>query len=251
MKDSKTLLLDYLASIGDPERAAALFAKDAVFELPFLRSLGVEPRYTGRGEITAAAASVAQSLPQLCVRAEGYPRPHRYAGERRTRSTWRTRARPRPDARSTTCSPGTWSPEAVRSSCCAKASIRWRWRRHNCRMESPISDRPATKCIRFSESKEVTPMNAQKIYLLAESTVLPGFWKKCGPFSRRLLPRHCGSQAVRPCSRPHDRMIHTSWCSSRSSPLRQRMSGTSNRTIQSGCLHRWKEKWPAHPPSPD
>jgi ketosteroid isomerase-like protein len=53
MKDSKALLLDYLASIGDPERAAALFAKDAVFEIPFLRSLGVEPRYTGRGEITA------------------------------------------------------------------------------------------------------------------------------------------------------------------------------------------------------
>jgi hypothetical protein len=48
MKDSKTLLLDYLASIRDAERAASLFAADGVFELPFLRSLGVEPRYTGR-----------------------------------------------------------------------------------------------------------------------------------------------------------------------------------------------------------
>ena len=48
MKDSKTLLLDYLASIRDAERAASLFADDGVFELPFLRSLGVEPRYTGR-----------------------------------------------------------------------------------------------------------------------------------------------------------------------------------------------------------
>ena len=53
MKDSKTLLLTYLASIRDPERAASLFAQDAAFELPFLRSLGVAPRYTGRREITA------------------------------------------------------------------------------------------------------------------------------------------------------------------------------------------------------
>src|SRR5882672_11475813 len=53
MKDSKALLLEYLASIRDPERAASLFADDGVFELPFLRSLGVGPRYTGRSEIAA------------------------------------------------------------------------------------------------------------------------------------------------------------------------------------------------------
>ena len=53
LKDSKALLLDYLASVREPERAASLFADDGVFELPFLRSLGVEPRYTGRREITA------------------------------------------------------------------------------------------------------------------------------------------------------------------------------------------------------
>jgi len=53
MKDSKALMLEYLASIRDPERAAALFADDGVFELPFLRSLGVKPRYTGRREIVA------------------------------------------------------------------------------------------------------------------------------------------------------------------------------------------------------
>ena len=40
MKDSKALLLEYLASIRDPERAASLFADDGAFELPFLRSLG-------------------------------------------------------------------------------------------------------------------------------------------------------------------------------------------------------------------
>jgi ketosteroid isomerase-like protein len=53
MKDSKALMLEYLASIRNPERAAALFADDGVFELPFLRSLGVKPRYTGRREIVA------------------------------------------------------------------------------------------------------------------------------------------------------------------------------------------------------
>jgi len=53
MKDSKPLLLEYLASIRDLEHAASLFAEDAAFELPFLRSLGVAPRYTGRREITA------------------------------------------------------------------------------------------------------------------------------------------------------------------------------------------------------
>ena len=53
MIDSKALLLEYLASIRDPERAASLFAQEAAFELPFLRSLGVAPRYTGRREITA------------------------------------------------------------------------------------------------------------------------------------------------------------------------------------------------------
>ncbi len=37
--NSKTLLLKYLASIGNPDRAAALFAEDGVLELPFLRSL--------------------------------------------------------------------------------------------------------------------------------------------------------------------------------------------------------------------
>jgi uncharacterized protein len=53
MKDSKTLLLEYLASIRDPERAASLFAEDGAFELPFMRSLGVEARHAGRRDIAA------------------------------------------------------------------------------------------------------------------------------------------------------------------------------------------------------
>jgi uncharacterized protein len=65
MKDSKTLLLDYLASVRDPERAASLFADDGVFELPFLRSLGVEPRYTGRREITALVHKLLELYPNF------------------------------------------------------------------------------------------------------------------------------------------------------------------------------------------
>src|SRR3977135_3186591 len=65
MKDSKTLLLTYLASIRDPERAAALFAEDGVFELPYLRSLGVGPRYVGRREITALLNQLLKLYPNL------------------------------------------------------------------------------------------------------------------------------------------------------------------------------------------
>jgi hypothetical protein len=65
MKDSKALLLDYLASVRDPERTASLFAEDGVFELPFLRSLGVEPRYTGRREITALLHKLLEIYPDF------------------------------------------------------------------------------------------------------------------------------------------------------------------------------------------
>ncbi len=65
MKDSKALLLDYLASVRDPEHAASLFADDGVFELPFLRSLGVEPRYTGRREIAALVRKLLEIYPNF------------------------------------------------------------------------------------------------------------------------------------------------------------------------------------------
>ena len=65
MKNSKALLLAYLASIRDPERAASLFAEDGVFELPFLRSLGVGPRYTGRREIAALVNKLLEIYPDF------------------------------------------------------------------------------------------------------------------------------------------------------------------------------------------
>ena len=63
--NSKTLLLKYLASIGNPDRAAALFAEDGVLELPFLRSLGVEPRYSGRREIAACLRQLRKLYPDV------------------------------------------------------------------------------------------------------------------------------------------------------------------------------------------
>jgi len=65
MKESKALLLEYLASIRDPERAASLFANDGVFELPFLRSLGVESRYRGRREVNALVQQLLTIYPNF------------------------------------------------------------------------------------------------------------------------------------------------------------------------------------------
>jgi len=63
MKNAKSLLLEYLASVRDPEHAASLFADDGTFELPFLRSLGVEPRYTGRREIAGLVHKLLEIYP--------------------------------------------------------------------------------------------------------------------------------------------------------------------------------------------
>jgi hypothetical protein len=65
MKDAKGLLLEYVASVRAPDRAASLFAEDGVFELPFLRSLGVGSRYTGRGEITALLQQLLKLYPDF------------------------------------------------------------------------------------------------------------------------------------------------------------------------------------------
>ena len=63
--NSKTLLLKYLNLIDDPDRAAALFAEDGVLELPFLRSLGVQPRYTGRSEIAGCLRQLRKLYPDV------------------------------------------------------------------------------------------------------------------------------------------------------------------------------------------
>ena len=51
MKDAKSLLPEVLAAISDGEKVAPLFAADGVVELPFLHSIGIEPRNKGRAAI--------------------------------------------------------------------------------------------------------------------------------------------------------------------------------------------------------
>jgi len=81
MKHSKALLLDYLASVRDPERAASLFADDGVFELPFLRSLGSNLVTPARREITALVRQLLEIYPNFAFRAGRYPHPDRDAGK--------------------------------------------------------------------------------------------------------------------------------------------------------------------------
>lgn len=51
MKTAKELLLDYLENIGNPDLQIELFADDAVFELPYLASIGIPARWEGRETI--------------------------------------------------------------------------------------------------------------------------------------------------------------------------------------------------------
>ena len=120
MKDSKALLLDYLASVRDPERAASLFADDGVFELPFLRSLGVEPRYTGRREITALVHKLLEIYPNFAFA----PDDTRILIETPEKTFAEYEAHARAAATPIICSPGTWWRRPARSSCCANPSIR-------------------------------------------------------------------------------------------------------------------------------
>jgi hypothetical protein len=64
VKDAKSLLLVVLAAIPDGKKVAPLFAEDGVVELPFLHSLGIEPRDGGR----AAIAGFYDVMKQLSLR---------------------------------------------------------------------------------------------------------------------------------------------------------------------------------------
>jgi len=69
MKDSKTLLLNYLASVRDPERAASLFADDGVFEtaVPAL-ARGRTPLHRPPRDLSTCSKA-ARNLSELRVRA--------------------------------------------------------------------------------------------------------------------------------------------------------------------------------------
>jgi ketosteroid isomerase-like protein len=65
MKDAKDILLEYLSSFRDPEKAANLFAEDGSFEMPYLSSLGVESRHVGRDQIKKFLSWVLSDYPDM------------------------------------------------------------------------------------------------------------------------------------------------------------------------------------------
>jgi len=150
MKDSKALMLEYLASIRDPERAAALFADDGVFELPFLRSLGVKPRYAGRREIVALLHQLLNLYPNFAF-ARDEVSILIETRKRRSLSTWHTRAPLRRGRTVHHLFAGYLVAKDGEISLLRESFNPWRWRRRNCRMGSPTSQPPAMRCT-LSES---------------------------------------------------------------------------------------------------
>ncbi|SEP38266.1 nuclear transport factor 2 family protein [Mucilaginibacter sp. OK283] len=63
MKTAKELLLDYLNHIGDPEFQIELFADDAIFELPYLASIGLPARWEGREVLHKFLSNLPKTFP--------------------------------------------------------------------------------------------------------------------------------------------------------------------------------------------
>jgi hypothetical protein len=57
MKEAKSLLLLVFAAIPDGEKVAPLFAEDGLVDLPFLHSVGIEPRDKARAAIAGFMTS--------------------------------------------------------------------------------------------------------------------------------------------------------------------------------------------------
>jgi hypothetical protein len=65
MNDPARVLLEYLSAFPDAERASSLFADDGVFELPYLVSVGIEPRAQGPGNIRRFISGVLELYPDF------------------------------------------------------------------------------------------------------------------------------------------------------------------------------------------
>jgi ketosteroid isomerase-like protein len=71
MKDAKSLLLEMLAAIPNGGRVvASLFADDGVVELPYLHSVGIEPRHQGQQAISDFYDLVRKLYPDLAFKPE-------------------------------------------------------------------------------------------------------------------------------------------------------------------------------------
>ncbi len=65
MHTAPELLRAYLASIQDPQAAAALFADDGVLELPYLKSIGIDARAQGPAAIAAFIGGLLKNVPDF------------------------------------------------------------------------------------------------------------------------------------------------------------------------------------------
>jgi ketosteroid isomerase-like protein len=63
METAKELLLAYLENIGNPDVQIELFADDAVFELPYLASLGIPSRWEGREVLYNFLSNLPKTFP--------------------------------------------------------------------------------------------------------------------------------------------------------------------------------------------
>jgi hypothetical protein len=63
MKTAKELLLDYLKNVGSPDVQIELFADAAVFELPYLASLGLPARWEGRESLYNFLSNLPKTFP--------------------------------------------------------------------------------------------------------------------------------------------------------------------------------------------
>jgi ketosteroid isomerase-like protein len=70
MKMASELLVAFLESVSDPEKAAGLFAEHSAFEAPYLATIGLPPRVVGREGVAALLAGLLKTVPTLA-----FPKP--------------------------------------------------------------------------------------------------------------------------------------------------------------------------------
>jgi uncharacterized protein len=63
MKMAKDLLLEFLNTFSEPEKAASLFAADGVFESPYLQTVNIQPRSEGPKEIERFLNTLIKMVP--------------------------------------------------------------------------------------------------------------------------------------------------------------------------------------------
>jgi hypothetical protein len=72
MKTARQLLEEFIASsFKDPQQAAAMFAEDGAFEMPYLADLGFTPAYRGGGAGIPVGAVKGRDRPRHGIEPRG------------------------------------------------------------------------------------------------------------------------------------------------------------------------------------